>query len=669
MDSEQERRLVVNIENIRNANLPLSDSNRYVAGEAECRFNGRIHNTMKFVENFQLLDVEHWKRFAEQFRIHSDDYEPNWPTNGWRGEYWGKMMRGASLVYAYTKNKELYQVLTDSVEDLMTCSEESGRISSYPISDEFTGWDMWCRKYVLLGMEYYLEICQDEIFAKRVVKCMCRQLDYIMSKIGAEEGKLPINKASGAWRGLNASSILEPVVRLYNLTHEERYLDFAEYIVNEGGTEIVNVFQLAYENQFYPFQYPVTKAYELTSCFEGLLEYYRVKKIEWHKTALIHFADRILESDFTVIGSSGCTHELLDHSTVRQANPTDAMMQETCVTVTLMKFFYQMTLLTGNAAYADAFECSMYNAYLGAVNTEKCNGPDMRTLYCGAYPESIPEVLPFDSYSPLTAGTRGNGIGGAKMMPDHHYYGCCACIGAAGIGMVPKMALMKSEDGIVMNLYISGSLKTKTPEGQTICFTMDTEYPKHGQVHIRIEVEREERFTITLRNPAWSKEIGVRVNGSDAATEKGYIVLDRTWAGGDWIELTFDMRTEVIRPIPYGHEILMTNMVGWKLDYVIPVYDIEDENAKNHISLRRGPLVLAADSQFGYDASQSFDICVNENGYVDAEFPETDISVYEHMTEMLIPMKNGEKMRVTDYGSAGKQWSAENKIAAWIRIV
>lgn len=45
-------------------------------------------------------------------------------------------------------------------------------------------------------------------------------------------------------------------------------------------------------------------------------------------------------------------------------------MQETCVTVTLMKFLYHLTMLTGNSKYVDAFETSYYNAYLGAINTE-----------------------------------------------------------------------------------------------------------------------------------------------------------------------------------------------------------------------------------------------------------------------------------------------------------
>ena len=82
-------------------------------------------------------------------------------------------------------------------------------------------------------------------------------------------------------------------------------------------------------------------------------------------------------------------------------------MQETCVTVTLMKFFYQVHLLTGDSKYVDAFEISLYNAYLGAINTEKVIEP----LIKAQHPDWNIEPLPFDSYSPLTAGTRGNGIG------------------------------------------------------------------------------------------------------------------------------------------------------------------------------------------------------------------------------------------------------------------
>lgn len=648
---------------LRKANDPKPDTNRYLAGNALCQFTGLVNETFQFVETFQLTDAIHWKRFVEQFRIQSDGQD-----KGWKGEFWGKMMRGACFVYAYTRNSELYRVLTETVEDMIQSSDEMGRISTYDVEQEFQGWDVWCRKYVLLGMEYYLEICQDEAFAERIVTSMKGQADYILSKIGPEEeGKIPITQAAIFWRGLSSSSILEPIVRLYNITKEEQYLAFAEYIVEAGGTSVDNIFQLAYKNQFYPYQYPLTKAYEMISCFEGLLEFYRVKQVAWHKEALIHFADRVLESDFTIIGCSGCTHELFDHSTVRQANTTNGeTMQETCVTVTLMKFFYQMTMLTGNPAYVDAFERSFYNAYLGAVNTEGRIGIDVGKIFDGIYAGAIPEALPFDSYSPLTVGTRGNWIGGVQMMPDYHYYGCCACIGSAGVGLVPKMALMKSTTGIVMNLYIPGSMETTTPSGNKMKFILDTDYPKQGTIKIHVEMEQSETFAVAFRNPAWSGQTEIRINQEQYPTNEGYVVIERTWSNGDEITMVLDMRTQVIYPEPYGHDILMNEML-FELDYVVPTYDVEDPEAKNHIALRRGPLILAIESRLGYDAADAFDIAVTDDSYVQAEFPEIERAPYKHMVELTVPLVHGGRIHLTDYASAGKLWNEESKMAAWIR--
>ena len=138
----------------------------------------------------------------------------------------------------------------------------------------------------------------------------------------------------------------------------------------------------------------------------------------------------------------------------------------------------------------DAFEVSLYNAYLGAINTDKVIEPTIREKY----PDLIFEPLPFDSYSPLTAGTRGNGVGGFRPMSDNHYYGCCACIGAAGIGLITKTQLMTTRGGFAMNLYIDGDVSTTTPTEKPITFKTSTAYPKYGAVQITLEMQEEETF-------------------------------------------------------------------------------------------------------------------------------------------------------------------------------
>ena len=440
---------------------------------------------------------------------------------------------------------------------------------------------------------------------------------------------------------------------------------------------MVNIFDLAFEDKFYPYQYPVTKAYEMTSCFEGLLEYYYVTGEEKYKTCIINFANRILESDFTIIGCCGCTHELFDHSTVRQANAADVdpRMQETCVTVTLMKFFYRLSLLTGDGRYVDAFETSMYNAYLGSVNTEKVIEPTILE----EHPNWCIEPLPFDSYSPLTAGTRGVGIGGLKLMSDNHYYGCCACIGAAGLGLIPQMALVNTDKGITLNLFMDGCIETFTPSGNKLTLKTETTYPVSGSVKVMLEMEQSEQFEVRIRIPAWSKQTGLTINGlpvefrdihtdgKDIFVHNGYACLNRTWNPGDTLELTLDMRTECIKPIPYGHQILMTHVV-WGSNYVIPTYDEEDPAAKYHRALRRGPIVLAQENRLGYSVDEPVDILVGEDGYVDVSFPEKEIAPYENILEVEVPLVGGSKMHVTDYASAGKLWNEESKMAAWMLV-
>lgn len=641
------------------ANYPRLKTDRFLVDyDNVVSYEGFVDKSIRYIEDFQLLSGDLWSRFVQQFKEEDADYEA-----GWRGEYWGKMMRGACFTYSYTKNPELYQALTRTVIDMMEAQEENGRISSYAVNHEFDGWDIWSRKYVLLGMQYFLEICDDADLAKKVIKSMCRQVDYIMTKIGKkEEGKMEITKATRHWRGLNSSSLLEPIVRLYSITKEQKYFDFATYIVECGGIDVANIFELAYEDKFYPYQYPVTKAYEMTSCFEGLLEYYRVTGIEKYKVSVINFANKILESDFTIIGSCGCTHELFDHSTVRQANTTNGeIAQETCVTVTLMKFFYQLTLLTGDARYSDAFEISLYNAYLGAINTDKVVEPMIKR----EHPDWFIEPLPFDSYSPLTAGTRGNGIGGLKVMSDNHYYGCCACIGSAGNGLISKMALLSTEKGFVLNLYVPGTMKSKTESGNEIRFCTKTDYPKNGNVKITIEPHSIEKFELLLRNPAWSENTKIAVNGIAQNVGKGYVAIEREWSSGDVIELELDMRTKAIYPTAYGHDILMNHVV-WGANYMVATYDEEDPMAKNHIALQRGPVVLAQENRLGYSVDDPVRVQVGADGYVDVTVPETEIAPYEHILELEVPLADGKKMHVTDYASAGKLWTEESKMAAWM---
>ena len=236
------------------------------------KLEGSLAEAVRFIERNQICEVGLWKKFVNVFREQTDGDKGRWIR--WRSEFWGKMMRGASMVLAYTKDEDMYRIVEASVKDMLTAQEPSGRISGYSLEKEFDSWDLWGRKYVMLGMMYFLEICRDEELSAQIIAAMQRHADYILDHVG--EGKLDIRKCSRNWEGLNSCSILEPMVRLYRLTGEKRYLDFSEYIISTGFITSANIIELSFEDKVSPYEYPVVKAYEMMSCYEGLLQYYCV---------------------------------------------------------------------------------------------------------------------------------------------------------------------------------------------------------------------------------------------------------------------------------------------------------------------------------------------------------------------------------------------------------
>lgn len=598
------------------ANFPRLKTDRlFVDFDAQYDWNGNTDDLIRFVERIQLKDVPLWRRVVKQFGFPSDS-----PDNGWRGEFFGKLLRGGSFVWLYTRDEDLYQILTDAVENLLTTQDDLGRISTYEVSKEFRGWDIWGRKYAMLGLEYYLEICQDEELAGRIVNSLCRQADYLVEKIGKGPGQIEITETSDIWGNINSCSILEPIVRLYNITKEQKYLDFARYIVETGGMKDGSLVELALDDKLYPYQYPVVKAYEMMSFFEGLLEFYRATGEEKYRKAVENFVYKVKESEITIIGSAGCWGENFNHSVVEQTNPAISLFsQETCVTVTWMKLCMQLLCLNGDPALADAMEISAYNALFGAVNTQRV------TLNHG---------FPFDSYSPLLIGKRGRWTGGYKMMSDGNAYGCCTAIGACGMGMVPRIACMRNEAGVTLNIYNDGTIRTGLPSGNPVALTVSGGYPVGGKITITLGLEQDENFTLSLRIPGWSKKNSLTVNGETVAvTETGYLPLERLWKNGDTIVLTLDLRTRMMKQDLF-------------------------------VSYLRGPLVMARDGRLGEDILYPQSALVDEDGFV--QTVPSFIADFPTQVEEKVVMTYDRFTTVVDYASAGKTWGYDSTMAAWL---
>ena len=514
----------------------------------QVKANGIMDSTVNFVIDNQLKRRSSWQKAVEVYGTREDVLD-----GFWRGEYFGKQMRGAALICEYSKDEELYEILTDTVKDMLTKQDELGRFSTYTPDDEFRGWDMWCRKYVLVGMLYYLRICKDEALRTSVIEACKKHLDYIVSKIGNGEGQKQITETSSWWGCVNSCTILEPTIEIYKLTGEKRYLEFAEHIISLGGCSDCNLIELALHSDLFPYQYPVTKAYEMMSFYEGLLAYYEVTGEKKYFDAIDRFLDLVEASDVTIIGCSGCTHELFDHSAVMQTEYHENIMQETCVTVTWMRVNRRLFELTGDAKYMHRFEISGYNALYGSLNTEMNEQMNMVT-------QEYLEGGAFDSYSPLYMNKRGRGIGGLCSFASGGYNGCCLAIGACGIALMPMSAVMQNQDKVFINLMFDGEAVVKDKEGKAVTLTFQSNYPSKGCG--KIIVKDDCTLALYIRNPKWCEKMSVNGN---AVTEE-YCVLEKRFSAGECVDVCMHM-------------------------------DVKTHKLNGKVAFTYGPLTLASDEQ------------------------------------------------------------------------
>lgn len=596
--------------------------------DATYSYNGIFGTISSIVVEQQLLDARLWYDFVNQFRSNTDG-----ATLGWRGEFWGKMMIGACELYQQTGDKKLYSVLQNTVEDLLTTQSKDGRISTYGRlsagdKTEFYGWDMWCRKYVLEGMEYFYNICNDSKLKEKMVQSMKAQVDYILQYVG--KGKIEILDSASQWGGLPSASILEAVNQLYTITKDQKYLDFAKYIAESGGSKFGNQVEQAIANTTLPYKWGSPKAYELTSFFHGLLGYYNLTGDTKYKTAALNYAYDLLKSEVTVTGGIGCKVEELNYSVREQASPSyNGAMLETCATVTLLRYFYDVYLATGDPVFVDSMERTLYNQLTSAIDTNN------------AHEQAI------TSYFSLMFGTKPASSAGGCSMPGTEYggYGCCQAFGAAGVGIIHYLQYQKITNGFLFNLYLDGKVETKTPAGKNTSFLTETNYPYSGAIKITINQASPEKYSIKLRIPSWSKNTTVSVNGKEQSgvTASEYFTLQRTWNDGDELVINMDMQAN----LQYGSA------------------DCSDPDAQYNAAVTRGPIVLARDIRLDNGRIfETVDFGAGQNNEI--KLVPSDTANFKTMCEFEATLANGKKIHLVDFASAGKTYNDESLYSVFL---
>ncbi|MFA5329414.1 MAG: beta-L-arabinofuranosidase domain-containing protein [Prolixibacteraceae bacterium] len=539
----------------------------------------------------------------------------------WQSEFWGKWILSAIAACEYNHDPEMLKIVQEAANGLMATQTPDGYIGNYAPDSQLKDWNIWGIKYTLLGLQAYYDLTKD----KKALDAACKLADYLLTQVGS--GKADIVQ-TGNYRGMPSSSVLEPMVLLYRRTGENRYLDFAKYIAEQwetpDGPKLIGK-ALDGINVADRFPHPKTwwswengqKAYEMMSCYEGLLELYRITGEASYLKSAEMAVQNIIDTEINAAGS-GTAFECFYHGAQRQTEPTYHTM-ETCVTFTWIKLCNNLLRLTGNPMYADQIEKATYNALLASM---KFDGSQIA------------------KYSPLE-GMRHEGEQQCGM-----HINCCNANGPRAFTLLPKLALMTGKNEIVFNLYSQSDADLQLNPKNKISISESTTYPVAGKIEITIRPEKPETFTLALRIPEWSKQSTVLVNGTsmEGVRSASYFRIERAWKAGDKVELNLDMNGRLI------------TLNGYQ-------------------AILRGPVLLARDSRFDDDFVDETAVIQAKDDAVELlpskKKPENIWMAYTAPlvlgTDLEGEFRNPRPVYFCDFASAGNTWSYEARYRVWIK--
>lgn len=555
---------------------------------------GRLGKALEKSVNHRLKKVN-YDHLVAPFR------DRNERDGRWRCEFWGKIVRSAIRSWRAVPDPELDRRIRETVRSLCATQTPDGCISSYPAELQTQDWDIWGRKYALLGLcRYYREMEQSEEVRHAVSGC----LSHLMTQVGPGAKRIV---DCGHHTGLAASSILGAVVAAARVTGEERFLDYAKWIASQGGSTAGNIFELARRGTP-PAELGNGKAYEMTSCFEGLLELYRETGDPEQLDAVVKYFRAVRDRELFITGAGGLKDmwgEFWYEGRRNQTRNDAGSLGETCVTTTCIRFFGQILRLTGDLSAADEMERALYNGILGAMV------PDG-----GWWLHANPTPLAGESFK-KRAGDQIPGYG----------EDCCVAQGPEALATAACYAVMRDDEGPAVLFYEPCEACIPLADGCHVKLSITGNYPDDATATITVSPAAPKRFRLKLRVPAWSARTRITVAGETIPARPGtFAEIDRLWSPGERVELEFDLRFRAV-PAPDGSALL---------------------------AAMRGPVLFARDSRLG-----ALNAPVSPE---DIENARELAAEPEFARLCLLP----DGSRLCDYASAGNRFAPENPLRVWL---
>lgn len=448
-------------------------------------------------------DSEPLQFFSEEMRACSN-------SGDWYGEHAGKWLTTAGYAYRRTGSEELAERIRSSVAFLSTCQEPDGYLGTY--SQEYEGrlshersaqvrtWDIWVHAWLILGL---LQVA-DVPGVEGAVEIATRIGNLVMGTFSNNRSILDL----GNHQGLSSAVIIQPLAELSMRTGNPEFATFAIQILQQMEDRGMRMLT-GQHHRADVTEIGTGKAYQLCWVLTGLAALYRATQ----RTELIQAAEywweNIKENHLTPMG--GPWGGIATHKEVFNAKGffSPFGLTETCSTSSWMSLCRELFSITGKPRYVEAFEASLSNALLGAMDA---NGRD----WC---------------YFTFPNGRRNN----------TYHWACCKSSGAMALEEAQAMAVTSSGTSISINLWHSFEAELNIG-GQPV--KIQQAIDRNGQhSQVALELEQDQEFTLTIRIPGGSKLREIWLN--DELYPLDGLSIQRNWQTGDTVKTSVDFQMKV----------------------------------------------------------------------------------------------------------------------------
>ncbi len=442
-----------------------------------------------------------YNRFLETGRFDAFKCDPNAPIKPhifWDSDV-AKWIEGVAYLTKEKREPELEKIVDDIVDEIEKNRDECGYFNSFYLALEpenrFTYRDcheLYCLGHLIEGAVAYYEATGKDKFLKLV----CDYADYVEKVFKIEH--------SAKFKTPGHEEIELALVRLYECTGEERYLELSKYFVEEKGHEdgeLTEWSKYAYSQSHLPVReqntaegHAVRAVYLYCAMADLALKY----NDQGLKTACKRIFDNISKKRMYVTGGIGSASHG-EAFTVDYDLPNLIAYTESCAALGLALFAHRMLLLESNAKFAHVVERAIYNGFMSSLSLDGK----------GFFYSNPLEILPYM----LTRDTSIQNKNPYNLPnPQRSEVFDCSCCPPNIVRFIPSIAnLIYTHDDstVYVHQFMESQGKFKVGN-EEIEITQKTNYPFDGKVEILVKGKN---VRVAVRVPEWCDCYSSESNG------------------------------------------------------------------------------------------------------------------------------------------------------------